>query len=233
MTNKWKVTSILYIIFISVLLVMAIGGSLLISRYSYLAGLHHSEEDIKSFGIIIFLLPLMVTIALASFIIALKGLFSTNGEIGKIIFQLILILIGPAIIYGFFKLTPPGAAVYLEGFEQYVLKEVDIGSVQDWLATEGTRYAGQRYDSDQGKGYPEELPASLTKLHPWYISFSNSNADKGPTITLWWPHLMDDDVLIIGPPDMEMPQDDYIEIDDSNIKIIRVICPGVYVYSKG
>ena len=233
MKNKLKVTSILYLLFIIMLLVMAVGGSFLIRRYSYLAGLHHSDEYIKSIPIAIYLLPLLVILTLSSSLIAFVGLFFTNGKISKILCQLLMILLGPAIIFGIFICTPPGAATYLKGFKQYILKEVDIEAVQTWLATKGSIYARQEYYPDYGKDYPEELPSNLTKLHPSAIFISDSVAENGPVINLSWPFGMDGCELIIGPPDMKIPKRTLTETDQGIKEFTRIIKPGAYISIRG
>ncbi|HSW02614.1 MAG TPA: hypothetical protein VLI39_20795 [Sedimentisphaerales bacterium] len=129
------------------------------------------------------------------------------------------------------KVTEPAAAIYLRGFEQRMLKAVDVGAVQQWLTAEGRKHAGRVYRPD----FPLELPTCLTEFRPSEILFGDVASERGITIEFRWyaPH-GEDYGLVIGPPSMTDSFEIMIRLPDSGLnEFRRPIKPGVYVFARG
>ena len=235
MKRKKKILSIVYTILIVVLTVMAIGGSLLINRFQYLAGTRNDGGYSLYLAFRLAMLFLIITpIAICTSILALIRLISLilrHSNIRQILFMLALLILAPVIVCCAFLYTTPFSHVFLKGFEQWVLQETDIDFIQTWLASEGAKYAGQSYSSKEG--FPEELPECLVNLNPRFISFRNSVSQNGPSVEIIWFFFMDDYGLIIGSPEMETPEKGRIKLNRAYYEFRRPVKRGAYVFIRG
>ncbi len=228
-----RALSIAYIILIIVLTILAIGGSILARRFVYVAGTRNDTyySFVYGFGLSVMLFFLMALIAVSASTLALISLVLRYRNVGQILLKLALILLGPIVVCCAFAYAGPGAAVFLEGFEQWVLQETDIDAIQTWLASEGKKHAGQHYSAKDG--FPEELPECLIKLDAISISFSDSVSKNGPSVEIIWFHLMDYYGLIVGPPTMETPEEGHIKLRKSYYEFRRPVKAGAYVFFRG
>jgi hypothetical protein len=138
----------------------------------------------------------------------------------------------PAIILiGSWFLTGPLSPVFLRGFEKWVQKEVDVKAIQEWLKTEGNKYQGKYYFSDDY--FPKEFPICLTASKPQIISFDISEIDGSLYIELVYGGGMDHWGVRIGPPSMKMPKEGMIKIRESYYEFRRPIAPGAYIFEGG
>jgi hypothetical protein len=145
--------------------------------------------------------------------------------------NLALIFLGPVICYCAFEYTAPLAPVFLEGFEQWVLQEADIETIQQWLTSEGAEHAGQHYNAEEALS--KGLPECLVEINPKIISFSDSASKNGPSVELIWFLFMDEYGLIVGPATMETPEEGYIELRKDYYEFRRPVKPGAYVFIRG
>lgn len=234
MKCKWKIPSIAYIILIIVLTVLAIGGSILIYRFEYVAGTRNDVDYAMfySFGLsVILVLFILPPIALCASILALISLLPWHSSVGHVLLKLALILLGPVIVCCAFFSSGPSAAVFLKGFEQWVLQNANVDAIQTWLSSEGQKHSGQFYSSD--KGFPEELPECLIELRPRFISFRDSDFSNELSVEITWFFVMDDYGLIIGSPAMEIPNKGRIKVSRSTIEFRRPVKRGTYVFFRG
>lgn len=231
-TNKLTL-NVAYIIVITGLTVLAIGGSIIIHRFEYLAGTRNDAHYsfVYGFGLSVILFPLMAFIAVFASILALFSLLLRHGSLGQILLKLALILLGPVIVCCAFVYITPLSPVFLEGFEQWVLQETDIDAIQTWLASEGANHAEQSYSAEDG--FPEELPECLVKLHPRYMVFGDSDSQDGPNVEIVWFFVMDECGLIVGPPSMETPEKGRIKLRKDYYEFRRPVKPGAYVFIRG
>lgn len=139
-----------------------------------------------------------------------------------IILSFLFLLIPP--VYN----VSPLARVFLKGYEKWVIKNVNINAIQQWLATEGVHYKDQRYRYD----FPKEFPAFLTEFKPKFIWFDTSNLDGVLYIEFGWGGGMGSWGVRIGPPNMKIPQE-VSQVSESRIEYIRPIAPGVYIFDGG
>jgi len=228
-----RVLNIAYIILIIVLTVLAIGGSILARRFEYVAGTRNDANYsvVYGFGLSVMLFLLMAPIAVIASILALISIVLQHRNFSQILLKLALIPFGPIICYCAFEYTVPLAPVFLEGFEQWVLQEADIESIQKWVAADGAKYAGKQYFGKEG--FPEELPECLVELNPIFISFSDSISKNGPTVEITWFLFMDEYGLIVGPPAMETPEERHIKLTKTYYEFRRPVKSGAYVFIRG
>ena len=223
------------IILIIVISVLAIGGSILFPRFEYMAGARNDATYSLFLVFPLSMLFLIITpMAVCCSIIALIRLISLvlkHSDIRQILFMLALLVLGPAIVFCAFEYISPLSPVFLEGFEQWVLKETDIDAIQTWLESEGAKHIGQVYSSKEG--FPDDLPKFLVDLNPKLISFKYSTSRNGPIITFNWLLFMDDYGLIVGPPEMETPQKGLIKLRRDYYEFRRPVKPGAYIFIRG
>jgi hypothetical protein len=223
------------IILIIVITVLAIGGSLLINRFQYLAGTRNDGGYSLYLMFILAMLFLIITpMALCTSILALIRLISRvlkRSNIRQVLFMLALLLLGPVIVCCTFLYTTPFTHVFLKGFEQWILQETDIDAIQMWFESEGAKHTGQVYSSKEG--FPEDLPECLVNLNPKHISFKNSASRNGPSVVITWLLFMDDYGLIVGSPEMETPKKGRIKIHRSLYEFRRPVKRGAYVFIRG
>ena len=221
------------IILVIVLTILTIGGSILIHRFEFVAGTRNDVHFsmVYGFGLSLILLFLKILIAICASFLALISLIRQHSNVRQILMKLALLLLGPTIVFGFFIFFSPPSAIFLKGFEQWVLQETDINAIQTWLANEGAKHAGKQYNVRDGLS--AKLPTCLVVLNPKIISFKNSASRNGPSVEITWYFFMDDYGLIIGPPEMETPKKGRIKIHESLYEFRRPVKPGAYVFIRG
>ncbi|MHC4215706.1 MAG: hypothetical protein ACYSWP_20345 [Planctomycetota bacterium] len=233
MKRKRDIPGLTCIILIAVLTVLAIGGSIIIHRFEYVAGTRNDVQYsmVYGFGLSVMLTLIMTLIAVSASILALISLVHQHSNIRQILLKLALLLLGPVIVFCAFLYTTPLSPVFLKGFEQWVLKEADIDAIQTWLTSEGAKHAGQRYSAREV--YNEDLPDCLVNLNPKFISISNSTPLNGPSIEITWHFFMDDYGLIIGSPEMKTPEKGRIKLHRAYYEFRRPVKKGAYVFIRG
>lgn len=211
----------------AVALVLATGGSYFIDWAEYTGGLRSLGVG-RSFPLVLGMRPVIIVITL---VVALRWLLARS----LVLSQRLLRFSFPAICLVAtllpIKASEPMAAIYLRGFEQRMLKAVDVGAVQQWLTAEGRKHAGRVYRPD----FPLELPTCLTEFRPSDILFGDVASERGITIEFRWyaPH-GEDYGLVIGPPSMTDSFENMIRLPDSGLnEFRRPIKPGVYVFARG
>lgn len=231
--SKNRALSFAYVILIIILAILAIGGSIFIHRSEYLAGTRNDPQYsfVVVFGLSLVLFPLMALVAVSASVLALMNLVVRHSNFGRILLKLAMILLGPIIVCCAFLYTTPLSPVFLKGFEQWIHQKADIEAIQTWLASEGAKYAGQSYSAEEG--FPDELPDCLVKLHPFYIKFSDSDSQNVLSVEIVWHFVMDECVLIAGPPEMETPEKGCLKIRKDYYEFRRPVKPGAYVFIRG
>ncbi|MHC4464395.1 MAG: hypothetical protein ACYS30_23645 [Planctomycetota bacterium] len=230
-----RALNIVYIVLFIVLTVLAIGGSVLTHRIEYVAGTRNDTHYsvVYGFGLSLMLFFIIAQLAVVASLLAIINLVLVlrHRNVGQILLKLALIPLGPVICYCAFEYTAPLAPVFLEGFEQWVLQEVDIEDIQQWLTSEGVKHTGQQYNAEEALS--KGLPEYLVEINPKIISFSDSSSKNGPRVELIWFMFMDEYGLIVGPATMEMPEEGHIELRKDYYEFRRPVKPGAYVFSRG
>ncbi len=153
---------------------------------------------------------------------------------GIISFLLALFVFGAS--FGFWKIAPAGAQVFLKGFEKWVIKQVDVDSIQLWLqsADEAHWESGYWYGMPPAeKPIPGELPNFLEDFNPQYLWFEHSKIDGKKIIRFEWGGPPSHWGIVIGDPNMKMPEPGVEKISESYWEYRRIIGPGVYIYDGG
>ena len=207
--------------------VVAIGGLLCAEYLEFLGGTKNSHGD--GFRILMLVGPLAAFWGLAFTIWAVIRIPRSPRTFRHILLRIAFVA-APSVILvgGFISLkTITGPSPFLRGFERWVLREVDIGAIQQWLATEGPKYAGK------GARSRDELPDFLVRFKPSYIRFRDVPSVGGPCVEFEWGGPPGRWALIVGPPDMPMPEEDPPDLGPSEVEIRRPIKPGVYIRERG
>lgn len=222
------------IVSIIVLTILAIGGTILIHRFEYVAGTKNDVHMsmVYGFGLSLIFFFVMIPIATCSLILAVFNLVHRHSNLSQILSKLVLLILVPVIVICTFLYTIPLSPIFLKGFEQWILKEADIDAIQIWLASEGAKHAGKQYNARDGLS--EKLPECLVNLKPKIISFKNYASRNGPSVEITWFFFMDDYGLIIGSPEMETPKKGRIKLTDrSAYEFRRPVKKGAYVFIRG
>ncbi len=215
------------VIFVLVFLAISILGQLYIRHTEYEGGLAN-QGGCGLLPMLYFLAAELILLVFYSICFIVRVFLSTR-TVKNILIKITYVVMPFAIFFGSFMITIPLTPVFLKGFEKWVLKEVDINAIQQWLATEGQQYKCEYFTED----FPKEFPAFLTKNKPYIIIFENSELDNTRYIDFRWGGGMDSWGLRIGSPSMKMPEQGMLKIREGYYEFRRPIAPGVYVFEGG
>ena len=126
--------------------------------------------------------------------------------------------------------TKPGVVYFIQGYENWVQKEVDIASIQKWLVSLDVVYSEKYYF--EAKDFPEELPIAITKLEPYHMEFTKFDADNR-SVEFEWGCAFGHFGIRIGLPGMETPREGSIKISKNKWEYRRPIQSGVYIFNRG
>jgi hypothetical protein len=197
--------------FLGLLAAAAIGGAFYIRHVEYVGG----TKNVGTEGIFAFMT-----------IYGVLGLAS----LGFIMWQFIQLFRRPRVGRGAFLIAPPIILVagfmvmrplttpFLDGFEQWVLRDVDTDAIQQWVATEGHKYTFQKYMGVVGPA--EKLPDVIVRLKPTMIWFPDPASEGGLCVILGWGGALRGWHVVVGLSDMPMPKETGCR---------RSIKPGVYI----
>jgi hypothetical protein len=136
------------------------------------------------------------------------------------------------------RVGPCGAQIFLKGFEKWVTKQVDTESIQTWISSADEKYwqsqvcyYGPDYLAEER--FPKELADFLKDFEVKYIYFERSNLDNSKTIHFEWGGGMFHWSLVIGDPNMMMPEKEIEWFSDYDVEYRRILKPGVYIFSRG
>ena len=143
------------------------------------------------------------------------------------------------ILVGFlFTIFEPEVVTFLRGFERWADRNVNTGAIQEWLVAAPESYWGDPCEPD-GRFYtsrdelPKGLPQCFTEFEQQYIAFERSELDGSRTIRFTWGGGMFHWSLVVGDPNMKMPELTEEWYDDYDVEFRRILGPGVYVCSRG
>jgi hypothetical protein len=198
----------------------------LVRRAAYLYGLnndntwgiHHAVDFTIVFGL---LTGILIISALYRSLSRSRTLRRVSIEAVRAMLPLLVFL---ASFWLIARLSRPA---YLHGFQDWVVRNVDIGAIQQWLAAQGSEFAGY----DQGPPHDKDIPKFMNLGSPRIAIRLSTHG--GPTARLAWGGRVSRD-LIVGPATMELPKAGRIERSDGHEEWRRAVKPGVYVsYSGG
>jgi hypothetical protein len=227
-TKTRKVSYKFDIVFVLVFIAISILGGIYIRHIEYEGGLVNQLGRSLFPGLcyIVVELHLLVFCSIWSLI----RVCLPPRTVKHILIKIACVFIPFTIFFGSLMITRPVTPVFLKGLEKWVLKEVDIKAIQQWLATDGQRYKGQRYRYDE---FPKDLPACLTEFKPKFIWFDSSKLDGTLYIEFGWGGGLASWGVRVGPPSMKMPEEGMLKISESSYDVgIRHVGPGVYVFQS-
>jgi hypothetical protein len=122
-----------------------------------------------------------------------------------------------------------GAIYFLQGYEKWVQKEVDIASIQKWLMSVDAVYSDRQFFED----FPQGLPATITRLKPHHMYFGKFDAENR-SVEFEWENALGCWGIRIGLPHMETPKKEYIKESESTWEwgYRHPIQPGVYIFER-
>ena len=141
---------------------------------------------------------------------------------------------------GFYSLyfCAPGAMTFLRGFEKWAERNVDTGAIQEWIVRAPESYWGDPCELN-GKSYraeemqPKELPQCFTGFKWKYVIFQWSELDGSKMVRFGWGGGMFHWDLVVGDPNMKMPELTEEWYFNSEVEFRRMLKPGVYVCTRG
>jgi hypothetical protein len=226
----YKFEIILISLVISIILIYELGNIVI----NYIAGLNgnpfHALVLVPFFLLLFGLFIILLVIAFIHFIwLAIKAFKAKKLDWLKALLSLVPFLF---VVFYFFDwhFTKSGAVYFLQGYEKWVQKEVDIASIQKWLLSLDKVYSDKRYF--EAKDFPEELPKAVTKLKPYHMYFGKFDS-KNRNVEFEWGSALGHWGIKIGLPSMEMPKENYIKLDGNDVEFRRPIQPGVYIFERG
>ncbi|MHC4396501.1 MAG: hypothetical protein ACYS1A_12680 [Planctomycetota bacterium] len=212
---------------------------ILIYLSEYLAGLSNKPPAFACLFTLI-LWPsqiLLLLISVISLIVLTVGrrLRKKQFVIGVLSFS--IALIACVVNFPLMKIRPAGAQIFLKGFEKWVDTQVDMKSIQLWIqvADEGlweSRHCyGPSYPTEER--IPEEFPDFLKDFEPQYLWLERSELDGSRRTRFEWGGPMFHWSLVIGDPNMKMPEQEVEWFSDYDVEFRRILQPGVYIFSRG
>ena len=227
-SHRWLARYKSEVVILGFFAAMAIGGPWFAGHLEYVGGTKNSHGD--GFLVLMAVYGLLLLAGAGFTVHAIIQLILPPYTCRHILLRLAFVT-APALILvgGFianFRIGAPSSP-FLRGFERWVVREVDIDAIQQWLATEGRKYAGQSVRSR------DELPDFLVRFKPAYIRFRDLPAGTGLCVEFEWGGPPGHWALIVGPPDMPMPEGDPPDLGPSEVEIRHPIRPGVYIRDRG
>lgn len=234
-SRRWRKAYMAETILLLLLAATAFGGRLRLVHIEYIGGLNNSFGDeiwaaFSFYGVLAIISVILV-------ICAVIQLFLSPRTYGHVLLRFGFLVIIPVILVGSILVPPPRKSNAFErGYEQWILKEVDIDAIQQWLAAEGHKYKGHNSidrENDTRGDFPEELPGFFTEFKPKYTLFYDSTSQGGPCVEFEWGGPLAHWGFIIGLPAMPMPEKGFINLTPTLFEYRHPIKPGVYIFERG
>lgn len=218
------------ILIVATMLLLSIAEPVHIDRAFYYDGLANRPSGAP--GLIFCYEPLKIAVLVFAVITVFWNLAVSRKPLARITtaFLSILIFVGSWVFYG----SPAhraGAVPFLQGFEKWVVNNIDLPAVQTWiLSAESDIYLQRGY---RGPDFRDNLPDFLTNFGPRSIDFHGDESEMGRCVEFAWGYVFGNWGVVIGSPTMKAQQEGRIQIRESTVEFRRPVAPGIYVYSRG
>ncbi|MEN6308990.1 MAG: hypothetical protein ABFD91_14675 [Anaerohalosphaeraceae bacterium] len=201
----------------------------------YKSGLYNDRSDILWAGMCISCqtIPfiILIIVSLVHFVrLIIKSCKAKKALWLKLALSLIPFLIPLVVFVHLRYFAQPRAELFLQGYEKWVQKEVDIPAIENWLKSLDSTTSSRMYSSNEAD-FSKDLPEFITRFNPPYVRFSDFEKE-GRAIEFEWGGAFGHWGLRIGPADMEMPEEGIIEINQSKYETRHIIQPGVYIFTR-
>ncbi len=197
----------------------------------YWSGLRNSPGAIVLFILFIYE-PLKILIILIAFF----RIFLGSEQLEKLkrynttFILTILIFFGSWVLFLVLGHWFSGPVYFLNGYEKWVMKNVEIDKIQDWLVSgDADKYIPNYYMDNP----PNDLPDSMKNFKRQYIKFNEQKSRRGKSIVLEWGGPPAHWGIVVGLPTSEIQQDEVIKESESYYEYRRSIKPGIYIYYGG
>lgn len=201
----------------------------------YKSGLYNDRSNIFWAGMCIMSLTIpfiiLVIVSLVHFVrLIIKSCKAKKALWLKSALSLISFLIPLVVFVHLRYFAETGAEYFLQGYEKWVQKDVDIPAIQNWLKSLDSTCSSRMYCSNEAD-FSKNLPEFITRFNPPYVRFSDFEKE-GRGIEFEWGGPFGHWGLCLGPADMEMPAEGLIEINQNKYETRRIIQPGVYIFTR-
>ena len=209
-------------------------------RLEYLGGMANKPPALPCL-IIVISLTSQALLLLAS-VVALSMCISRKLSKKRLIISVLSLSVALIVCLVNFPLfpsnvRPAGAQIFLKGFEKWVTKNVETDSIQTWIRSTDEKHWNSRIlygpDYPAEERIPEEFPDFLKDFGVQYMYFERSELDNSKIIHFEWGGAMFHWSLVIGNPNMKMPQQEVEWFSYYDVEFRRILKPGVYVFSRG
>ncbi len=229
-SRQWRRAYLLEAILLLLLAAVPFAGRFWLLHVEYIGGLNNRFGD-GFWAAFRFYYVLAVVSAILA-ICAIMQIFLRPRTCRHVLLRFGFLTAIPAIFAGGLIVgIPRGSNAFERGYEQWILKEVDVDAIQEWLAAEGHKYAGRGYYTPEN--FLENWPGFLTEFKPAYISFPDSAWQAGPRVEFEWGGPLAHWGFVIGLPAMPMPEKGVINLTPTLFEFRRPIKPGVYIFERG
>ncbi len=222
-SRRWFLRYKAEAVFLGLLAAAVIGGAFYIRHAEYVGG----TENLGFKGFVAFM-QIYGVLALTNLgyilwtIIQLfRALYTGRRALPYVAF----LIAPPIILVAGWMITVPLSRPFLRGFERWVLREVDIDAIQQWVATEGHKYSFMGGSTELALG--GQVPDSFAPFRDKHIWFPDPASEGGVRVNLRMGNTARDWGLVAGLPDMPMPKEGL-----SEGVFRRPIKPGVYIYCE-
>jgi hypothetical protein len=194
---------------------------------AYLGGLRNSP----SFTILLIFSYESLKIVIVLF--AIVRIFSGINNIQKlkryIITAILTILIFIGVWVVSFKIDMPNVYPFLNGYEKWVQKNVEIDKIQEWLASgEADKYIPSYYLDN----FPKDLPDFMENFERQHILFNDKETERGKSIEFMWGSALGHWGIVIGMPTINNIQENKVTIHSAEKECRLQIQPGVFIFDR-
>ncbi len=229
-SHQWRRAYLIEAVLLVLLAAAAFGGRLWLVHVEFVGGLNNCSG--ASIWAAFRVYPVLALVSVTLAIGAITQLFLSPRTCRHVLLRFGFLIAIPAIFAGSLAVAVPGELNAFErGYEQWILKEVDIDAIQQWLAAEGHKYAGQGYYTSGN--FLEDWPGFLTEFKPQYVAFPDSASQRGPYVEFEWGGPLRHWGFAIGLPTMPMPEEGAIDLTPTLLEYRYPIKPGVYIFERG
>jgi hypothetical protein len=207
----------------------------LIYTSSYIDGV---RGGYSSLFYVLMIIPFYLILMLLPFVRAIIGVCTSCWHIRTVpresIMSVVVLVIVVAAPLAPFFVSLPGADPFLKGYKLWAQKHVDIDAIQDWIAKAPDCYWNEPETYNSREGKPDGFPQCLKDCKFQYVFFEQSDLDNSKVVRLEWGGGMSHWGVVIGLPQMKMPDKRKCEISESHeVESRNTVKPGAYVYERG
>jgi hypothetical protein len=173
---------------------------------------------------------LMLLLAIWAIIVVWTSFRRVRAISRESILSIVILVIVVAAPFIALSITTPGAKIFIQGYKSWVMENFDVDLIQDWIAKAPDYYWNERKICSY-EAKPDGFPPCSKDCEFQYVSFEHSDLDSSKVIRLEYGGGMSHWGIVVGPPEMKMPDKTEYRTNRSSVEFRKVIKPGAYVYN--